>query len=165
MKKIIYIGLIICYSFIIIALASCKPSYHMKRYIKKGGVIDTVERIITITDTIKGKDGKDSIIYKDVEVDCPEPIIKTRWKTKIEYKYRKDSLKDKRIKYIDSLKYALKQSVINLKTEKAKQKTNRVVVRQENKKTKWYIWLLIGIVIGIISPFIIRRYLLSKLIN
>lgn len=159
-ERFVYFGLMLFWGLLmVILMSSCGPTYHLKKFYKKGGTIDTTERIVTFTDTIQGENGKDSIIFRDVKVDCPEPIIETRWKTRYKYKAFKDSLKDKRIKYIDSLKYALKTSKIALKTEKAKQKTNRVTVRQENKKSKWWIWLLIGISI----PILLKRFVLPKM--
>jgi hypothetical protein len=159
MKKLIYLGIIICYLFLIAIISSCNSSYHLKKFYKKGGTIDTIERVIEFHDTIKGENGKDSIIIREVAVPCPEPVIETRWKTRYKYKTTKDSLKHERLKYIDSLKYALKTAKNNLKIEKSKQKTNRTIVRQENKKSKWWVWLLIGF----FTPILLKRFVLPKM--
>ena len=71
---------------IAMVLFSCSASYHFGKFIKKGGTIDTTERIITTTKTIR-INGKDSIITVRVPVTCPEiQIPPTR--TEIRYKYK-----------------------------------------------------------------------------
>tara|TARA_R110000868_G_scaffold168322_1_gene403026 strand:+ start:2018 stop:2464 length:447 start_codon:yes stop_codon:yes gene_type:complete len=96
-------------------LISCSPNYHMRKFIKKGGKINNDTTIVTLTDTIKGKDGKDSIIYRQVSVECPELIAPpTRFEIRYRYKTVHDSLTT--IKYITKYKY--KEAVKTLKNTK-----------------------------------------------
>ena len=145
------------YLIIILLLTSCGQVFHMKRFIKKGGTIDYIERTITLTDTIKGADGKDSIVFRDLIVPCPDPVIETRWKTKINLRFDnmrfKDSLRFVKRMYSDSLKSAFKSTRIESRIVKNKDK-------QETKqvKAKWNVWLiLIGLVCGYVLPKIVQR--------
>jgi hypothetical protein len=89
----------------------------MKKFINKGGVIKNDTTIVTLTDTIKGADGKDSIIYRQVSVNCPElqaPL--TRYEIRYQYKTLRDTLKV--IKY--DIKWKTKQAVKTLRNDKKK---------------------------------------------
>lgn len=152
------------YILLILILCSCSATQHLNKFYKKGGKIEQVEKTVTIHDTIKGKDGKDSIIFRNVNVECPEPIIKTRWKVRFNNKRFLDSLKVMRIQYKDSLRYALRTLRIELKNDyktlKSNDKTKRTTTRQENKRSWWLFWL--GLAVGIIIMLIIKiliRYL------
>lgn len=137
------------YIALILILCSCTATHHLDKFYKKGGKIEQVEKTITIHDTIKGKDGKDSLIFKTVTVECPQPTIETRWKTRFSNKRFKDSLKVVRIQYKDSLRYALRNAKNELKTQvkniKSSEKTKRTETRQENKRSWWLFWLGLGV--------------------
>ena len=139
-------------------MSSCSPTFHLDKFYKKGGEIEQVEKTVTIHDTIKGKDGKDSIIYRTVNIDCPEPIIETRWKVRFDNRRFKDSLNSVRTQYKDSLEYALRTYKNELKTEvktvKSNDKTKRTVTRQENKRSWWLFWL--GLAVGVIIMLLIK---------
>jgi hypothetical protein len=101
-------------------LISCSAKFHERKFIQKGGKIEQTEKNITVTDTLR-INGKDSIIYREVSVKCPElqaPL--TRWQTKIEYKYRYKTIRDsfETIRYI--VKQDRKQSRTEAKTNKRK---------------------------------------------
>ncbi len=152
------------YIALILILCSCSATHHLNKFYKKGGKIEQVEKIVTVPIEVKGKDGKDSTIYIEVKADCPEPIIKTRWKTRFDNKRFKDSLKAVRIEYKDSLKYALRTYKNELKTEvktvKSNDKTKRTITRQENKKSIWLFW--VGLCVGVIIVLLVNasiRYL------
>jgi hypothetical protein len=150
------------YIAIILILCSCSPTFHLEKFYKKGGEIEQVEKTVTIHDTIKGKDGKDSIIYRTVNVECPEPIIKTRWKTRFDNKRFKDSLNLVRIQYKDSLRYALRTYKNELKNDykviKSNDKTKRVETRQENKRSLWWLFFILGAVTMVIVNFAIKYF-------
>ena len=104
-------------SIYLLILVSCSPNYHMKKFINKGGVIKNDTTIVTLTDTIKGADGKDSIIYRQVSVNCPElqaPL--TRYEIRYKYKTLRDTLKV--IKY--DIKWKTKEAVKTIKNDKKK---------------------------------------------
>lgn len=116
--KILIICALLC-AFCIGFLSSCSPQYHMGKFIKKGGVtkLDTVT--FTISDTIR-INGKDSIIYRTFDKVCPEmQAPKTRWQTRIEYRYKtrveKADIKW-RTKY--QIKYVKQQRKIETKNNK-----------------------------------------------
>jgi hypothetical protein len=55
-------------------LYGCSASYHFTKFLKKGGTIDTTERIVSVEKTIK-INGKDSIIFVQMPLNCPEVQI------------------------------------------------------------------------------------------
>lgn len=151
------------YILLILILCSCSATQHLNKFYKKGGKIEQVPKVVTLTDTVT-INGKDSIIYHKVNIECPEPIIKTRWKVRFNNKRFLDSLKVMRIQYKDSLRYALRTLRIELKNDyktiKSNDKTKRTTTRQENKRSWWLFWL--GLAVGIIIMLIIKiliRYL------
>lgn len=139
-------------------MSGCSPTFHLDKFYKKGGKIEQVEKTVTIHDTIKGKDGKDSIIYRTVNVECPEPIIKTRWKVRFDNRRFKDSLNSVRTQYKDSLIFAVRNAKNVLKNDykviKSNDKTKRTVTRQENKRSWWLFWL--GLSVGVIIMLLIK---------
>ena len=151
------------YILLILILCSCSATQHLNKFYKKGGKIEQVPKVVTLTDTVT-INGKDSIIYHKVNIECPEPIIKTRWKVRFNNKRFLDSLKVMRIQYKDSLRYALRTLRIELKNDyktiKSNDKTKRTTTRQENKRSWWLFWL--GLAVGIIIMLLIKiliRYL------
>lgn len=131
------------------------------KFIKYGGKVDTVERVVTVTDTIKGKDGRDSIVYRDVYVKCPEPTIqyKDRWHIRRMDRQEKDSLKrlyahqEKMMK----LRHAFVEDSLNkvIKLEKAKKKTAKA---ENNHGASRFIWALFFLILGIlVLMYVINR--------
>jgi len=124
-------------SIYLMFLISCSPNYHMRKFINKGGVIKNDTTIVTLTDTIKGKDGKDSIIYRTISVQCPElEAPKTRWQTRIEYKYRYKTIRDS----FETIRYIVKQD----RKEAVKQ------AKISNKKSLGYIVKFISVIVGLL---------------
>jgi len=157
-----YILLIFLSGIMVGIMSSCSPTFHLDKFYKKGGKIEQVEKTVTIHDTIKGKDGKDSIIFRTVNVECPEPIIKTRWKVRFDNKRFKDSLNSVRTQYNDSLRYALRTYKNELKNDykviKSNDKTKRVETRQENKRSLWWLFFILGAVTMVIVNFAIKYF-------
>ena len=92
-------------------LSSCSANYHMAKFIKKGGIIKN--------DTIR-INGKDSVIVRTVQAVCPEmKSPKTRYETRIEYRYKTKVEKAQvkwRTKY--QTKYIKQQKKIETKNNK-----------------------------------------------
>ena len=153
------------YIAIILILCSCSATHHLSKFYKKGGKIEQVEKTVTIKEVVT-VNGKDSIVFKTVKVECPEPVIKTRWKVRFDNKRFKDSLKVVRIQYKDSLRYALRTYKNELKNDykvvKSNDKTKRVETRQENKRSLWWLFFILGAVTMVIINFGIK-YLKSYL--
>jgi hypothetical protein len=114
------IGLIL-----IIGLNSCSASYHFGKFLKKGGTIDTTERIISVEKVIK-INGKDSIITFLMPLNCPEiQIPLTRQEIRYKYRIKRDSIKT--VRYV------------------TKWKTKEVVkLAKVQNKSNWLTWLLVG---------------------
>ncbi len=146
---------------IIVMLSSCSMNHHLTKAVKKGYKVERITKNIRLTDTLV-INGKDSIIERTLKVDCPEPIIKTRWRTKFDYKRFNDSLDHVRQMYSDSLRNALKTSNIERKEQKQVEKTKRATTRQENKRSLWWLWLLIWFLLRDVLKFIFKYYGLIK---
>jgi len=102
-------------SWYCVLMSSCSPNYHMRKFIKKGGKVNCDTTSIMIHDTIKGKNGKDSIIYRTISVQCPELVAPpTRYEIRYRYKTIRDSFET--IKYVTKFKY--KEAVKTLKNDK-----------------------------------------------
>jgi hypothetical protein len=134
---IIILGLLwLCLTFTI--LYGCSANYHFTKFLKKGGTIDTTERIVSVEKTIK-INGKDSIITVLMPLKCPEvQIPPTRSEIRYKYKLQRDSIKT--VRYI------------------TKWKTKEVVkvAKSENKKPSNWFW--IGLLLGVaVLTFIIWK--------
>jgi hypothetical protein len=94
-----------------------KAQQGYKKFIKFGGKIKGDTIVFTVNDTIKGKDGKDSIIYRTVSTICPEPVFPpTRYEVRYRWKTVHDSLKIVKWK----VKYIYKTHKKEIKQEKKK---------------------------------------------
>ena len=123
-------------------LYGCSANYHFGKFIKKGGTIDTTERIVTATKTIK-VNGKDSIILVEMPLNCPEvQIPPTRYETRLEYRLKRDS--------IETVRYVTKW------------KTKEVVKVAKTQNKKPFNWFWIGLGIGVILP-ILFRFVIKKI--
>ena len=127
---------------LIIGLNSCSASYHFGKFLKKGGTIDTTERIIQVEKTIK-VNGKDSIITVLMPLNCPEvQIPQTRYETRLEYRLKRDS--------IETIRYVTKW------------KTKEVVKVAKIQKRKSFNWFWVGLGIGLLIPILIK-FVIKKL--
>jgi hypothetical protein len=130
---------------LIIGLNSCSASYHFGKFLKKGGTIDTTERIVTVEKTIK-VNGKDSIIFVQMPLNCPEVQIPlTRQEIRYKYRLKRDS--------IETIRYVTKWKTKLVKIEK----------KAEVKKAKVNVWnwffggLCLGIWIAVFVVYLIKR--------
>jgi hypothetical protein len=113
LATLIFMFLLSIYLFFLI---SCSAKFHQRKFIQKGGKIICDTTMVTVTDTIR-VNGKDSIIYRQVSVKCPElqaPL--TRYEIRYQYKTIRDTLK--LIKY--NTKYKYKEAVKTIKNDKRK---------------------------------------------
>jgi len=123
-------------------LYGCSANYHFTKFINKGGKIDTTERIVTVEKTIK-VNGKDSIIFVQMPLNCPEVQIPlTRQEIRYKYRLKRDS--------IETVRYVTKW------------KTKEVVKVAKVHKRKPFNWFWIGLGIGIFTPILIR-FVIKKL--
>jgi beta-xylosidase len=91
----------------------------MAKFIKKGGIIKNDTTLITVNDTIR-INGKDSVIVRTIQAVCPDmKSPKTRYETRIEYRYKTKVEKAQvkwRTKY--QTKYIKQQKKIETKNNK-----------------------------------------------
>jgi hypothetical protein len=117
-------------------LYGCSASYHFGKFLKKGGTIDTTERIVSVEKVIK-INGKDSIIFFEMPLKCPEvQIPATRYETRLEYRLKRDS--------IETVRYVTKW------------KTKEVIKLAKTQNKKPFNWFWIGLGIGLLIPFLIK---------
>jgi len=121
MKLITLIIATIISTSLFVGVMSCsnarKAQQGYKKFIKFGGKIKGDTIVFTVNDTIKGKDGKDSIIYRTVSTICPEPVFPpTRYEVRYRWKTVHDSLKIVKWK----VKYIYKTQKKEIKQEKKK---------------------------------------------
>jgi hypothetical protein len=137
---------------------AAKQKKHYDKFIYYGGKIDTVTRTVTTEVIVKGKDGKDSLIYIDVQVDCPEAQIeyKDRWHIRRMDKAERDSMKHvanmAKINanlIIDSL-----SKVIKIEQQKKGQKKFEAK-GEKNKKNNPWIWVILA-AIGLVALVLIK---------
>ena len=123
------IGLIL-----MIGLNSCSASYHFGKFLKKGGTIDTTDHIVTVNKMVK-VNGKDSIIFVQMPLKCPEVQIPlTRQEIRYKYRIKRDS--------IETIRYVTKW------------KTKEVVkVAKAENKSNWWVWFIVGF----IASFLVRQ--------
>jgi hypothetical protein len=126
-------------------LYGCSANYHFTKFLNKGGKIDTTERIVTVEKTIK-VNGKDSIIFVEMPLNCPEvQIPPTRTEIRYKYKLKRDS--------IETIRYVTKWKTKLVKIEK----------KAELKQSKINVWswffggLCLGIWIAVFVAYLIRR--------
>jgi hypothetical protein len=136
----------------VLTLLSCsserKAQYHYQKALKHG------LKLITDSDTIRvvSIDSfaviKSDTIYWEKIITSKDTIVffkniiipKTRWETKIEYKYKTQIIKQDVLKY----KYIYKDS-----------KEKRKEVQQEKRKTNWSLFFW-GFLIGFVTFFVLR---------
>ena len=136
----------------VLTLLSCsserKAQYHYQKALKYG------LKLITDSDTIRvvSIDSfaviKNDTIYWEKIITSKDTIVffknviipKTRWETKIEYKYKTQIIKQDVLKY----KYIYKDS-----------KEKRKEVQQEKRKTHWSLFFW-GFLIGFVTFFILK---------
>jgi len=141
---------------IILLLSSCSANYHLNKAVKKGAELETitVEAYIydTIIDTVENKIFirtriKDTIYDTKTLV---KYVPKTRWKTRIEYKTNRDSLRHVEKLYRDSIRVEKKK----LSVEKNK-----------NNRLNRFMWWLMVFFVLILIVYIALRIVASKLLK
>jgi len=121
---------------LIMGMASCSSAHHLRKFYDKGGKIEVQKTEITIHDTLR-INGKDSIIEKTIQVDCPEPKAPlTRYEIRYKYKTLHDTLE--LIRYKTKIEY--KERIKTLKTEV---KTNPL--RQIKSFILWGVLIVVGL--------------------
>jgi len=129
----------------LIILSGCTPSFHVKKArkhtqkaLEKGVVIPKDTLTVTKTDTLIETYTKNDSIFTVIRITDtvtlePTIEIQTRWMTR--YKWKEVKVENKAM--IDSLK-----QVVRIERQK------KGIAKAENRKSNWWKWLLLGIVVG-----------------
>jgi hypothetical protein len=115
-------------------LYGCSANYHFTKFLKKGGTIDTTDHIVTINKMVR-VNGKDSIIFVQMPLKCPEvQIPPTRQEIRYKYRIKRDS--------IETVRFVTKW------------KTKEVIkVAKTENKSNWWVWFIVGF----IASFLVRQ--------
>jgi hypothetical protein len=131
---------------------SCSKQYHFDKFIDKGGKIEPkIEwKTETKTDTIKGVDGKDSIVFLIDSVPYAVYDIKyvPKWRVRFDNKRFEDSLNYLKRIYSMELKNALKSDKIEAKKE--------IKITRAQNRFPW-VWLMFAVGIILIGLGILKR--------
>ena len=121
---------------LLMGMASCSSAYHLRKFYDKGGKLEVKKTEITIHDTLR-INGKDSIIEKTIQVDCPEPKAPL---TRYEIRYKYNTLRDtmKLIRYQDKIKY-------KYRVREAKNDVKTNPLRQIKSFILWGVLIVIGL--------------------
>ena len=122
-------------------LYGCSANYHFTKFLNKGGKIDTISKVVSVEKTIK-VNGKDSIIFVQMPLKCPEvQIPPTRQEIRYKYRLKRDS--------IETIRYVTKWKTKLVKIEKKAEKTN---------VWNWFAGgLCLGIWIAVFVVYLIKR--------
>ena len=150
MKKIITWFIFIAWIILLISLTACSPTWHVKKAVKKGynphkevieverlelvHVHDTITNELIRVDTIRTKETR--TVYQD------RPLL--RYETRL--------IRDT-VRIVTRAETAQKQS---------ENKKAIDTIKAENKRSKWWIWLLIGLAAGVFHKQILK--IIRKLI-
>ena len=145
-------------------LSSCSSTYHLNKAIKKE---PTILQNMIVKDTIQISkiDSVPYIVNDTIHYKLIERFTDTIVEFKYKYINAPTTRHERRLKEQTErieLKYKFKLGKIiaeyDFKTAKLVARLNKrvknVKVRQENKRSNWYLWLVIGLVIGFFSRFI-----------
>jgi len=141
---------------IIFLLSSCSANYHLNKAVKKGAKLSTIE--VVKYDTTYFSDHYhriDTVFNKQTIV---EYVPKTRWQTRIEYRFD-----NKRFR--DSLKWHFKATRDTLNhLEYLYKQEQKTVRRKENKWNRFFNSLMVFFII-ILLLYIVGRIVASKLLK
>lgn len=155
-------------SSLIMLIASCstqkRMAYHEKGFYKNGGTFKCEPVKETVYDTII-KDGdtlyvpKDSIVYKPSIKYVPRYVYKYLYKTikvqeKEQTKRNRDDNKAETKQVISNNK---KDTKINRQNQRAETKQHKQT--EKTKRSKWWVFLLIGIGIGLVLKSAVKFFL------
>jgi hypothetical protein len=121
-----------------LVFASCSPTHHLNKFYKKGGKIQCDTTTVTVEKIVKGKDGKDSLIYVPITEYVPQIEYKTKWQVRFDNRRFEDSMKYVRRMYKDSVRTVVKVEKVKGKTE----------VKVQRSKSLPILWLILGFVLA-----------------
>ena len=131
-----------------ILLTSCTANYHLNKAVKKGAELKTITE--TKHDTTWISEHHYTIDTSTYEHTIVKYVPKTRWKTRIEYKTNRDSLRHVEKLYRDSIRVEKKK----LSVEKNK-----------NNRLNRFMWWLMVFFVLILIVYIGLRIVASKLLK
>ena len=145
----------------LIILSGCNAPYHVKKArkhtqkaLEKGVVIPKDTLTVTKTDTLIETFTKNDSIFTVIRITDtvtlePTIEIQTRWQTR--YKWKEVKVENRAM--IDSLK-----QVVRIERQK------KGIAKAENRKSNWWKWLILGIVVGyLINAILAIKSVVNKM--
>ena len=164
-KKLIYqwASILLIIGLLAFVFSSCSDSrmveYHLKKAEKHGGKIVCDTTFIEVPKLVKGKDGKDSLIFVKVPIECQpcQPCEKeTRFEIKWKYKYdlKKQKARDAFIR--DSMNEVFNKEVKLAKIEgkQAKIETKAKTKTDTANNKSWNITMIALSIFGVLAVLI-----------
>lgn len=140
------------YAILFFILFSCSANYHLNKAVKKGAKLERIETIKHDTTWIS--EHHYTIDTSKYEHTIVKYVPETRWRTRIEYKYKYKTNRD-------SLKHVEKLYRDSIRIEKKK----LYVEKNKNNRLNRFMWWLMVFFILILITYIGIRIVASKLLK
>lgn len=168
---LVFIGVVlitILMLFAVLSISSCSNSrmieYHLKKAEKRGGKIVCDTTFIEVPKLVKGKDGKDSLIFVKVPIEC-QPCQPCETKREIKWRYKYDLKKQKARDafIIDSMSKVFNKDVKVSKIEgkQAKIETKAKAKTDTANNKSWNITMIAFSIFGVLAVliFLYKRFI------
>ena len=138
---------------LLLVITSCSSTYHLNKAIKKEPTILNTQ-VVRDTVQITTLDSIPYIVNDTIRYKVFEKVTDTV--VEFEYKYltAPETRQDKRLKYKENKLIKKNSLKLDKLLARLNKRTKNVQTRQENKGSKWYIFILIGVLIGFLTRFI-----------
>jgi hypothetical protein len=137
----------------LIVLTSCSSTYHLNKAIKKEPTILNTQ-VVRDTIQITTLDSIPYIVNDTIKYKVFEKVTDTIVEFQYKYLTAPETRQDKRLRYKENKLIKKNSLKLDKLLARLNKRTKNVQTRQENKGSKWYIFILIGILIGFLTRFI-----------
>jgi hypothetical protein len=137
----------------LLVLTSCSSTYHLNKAIKKEPTILNTQ-VVRDTIQITTLDSIPYIVNDTIKYKVFEKVTDTIVEFQYKYLTAPETRQDKRLRYKENKLIEKNSLKLDKLLARLNKRTKNVQTRQENKGSKWYIFILIGILIGFLTRFI-----------
>lgn len=137
----------------LLVLTSCSSTYHLNKAIKKEPTILNTQ-VVRDTIQITTLDSIPYIVNDTIKYKVFEKVTDTIVEFQYKYLTAPETRQDKRLRYKENKLIKKNSLKLDKLLARLNKRTKNVQTRQENKGSKWYIFILIGILIGFLTRFI-----------
>ena len=137
----------------LLVLTSCSSTYHLNKAIKKEPTILNTQ-VVRDTIQITTLDSIPYIVNDTIKYKVFEKVTDTIVEFQYKYLTAPETRQDKRLRYKENKLIKKNSLKLDKLLARLNKRTKNVQTRQENKGSKWYIFILIGVLIGFLTRFI-----------